>query len=196
MRRDLVEADGHDHEVQQQVSPDDEDRDADRLPKALQKDGAQHPQQQEGYADPLAVQEAWHERVLDDVHGGVRRGEGDRDYPGCGHEPQQAEHEQLALPEREQVLEHRDRALPVGALLGDHAVHRQHPEEGQEHYEKGGYGRERPGRDRRDGRYVAQGGEVIDASQAHHLPPRVLLLALPGLGPLYLLDALLEKPEL
>ena len=44
--------------------------------------------------------------------------------------------------------------------------------------------------------YVAQGGEVIDASQAHHLPPRVLLLALPGLGPLYLLDALLEKPEL
>ena len=42
---------------------------------------------------------------------------------------------------------------------------------------------ESPGRDRRDGRYVAQGGEVIDASQAHHLPPRVLLLALPGLGP-------------
>jgi hypothetical protein len=48
--------------------------------------------------------------------------------PGCGHEPQQAEHQQLAFPERQQVLEHRDRALSVGALLGDHAVHRQHPE--------------------------------------------------------------------
>ncbi len=57
---DAIEADGHHHEVQQQVNPDYEDRDADRLPKAFQKDGAKHPQQQEGYADLSAVQKARH----------------------------------------------------------------------------------------------------------------------------------------
>ena len=51
--------------------------------------------------------------------------------------PSRHEHQQLAPPEREQPLQHRDRALPVRALLGDAPVHRQGPEEGQEHDEVG-----------------------------------------------------------
>ena len=59
------------------------------------------------------------------------------------------------------------------ALLGDPSVHRQHAEQGQ--------GDDQERRDRRDGSgredgdrgEVRQRREVVDAGQAHHLPPRV-----------------------
>src|SRR5215208_5302064 len=152
---DVVEAYGHDHEVKQQVSPDYEHCYANGLLEAFEEDGAQHPEQQKGRADLPTVQEAWHERILDDVHSGVCGREGYGDDPRRRNEPQQAEHQQLAFPERQQLLEHRDRALSVRALRRDDAVHRQHPEEGQEDYKKGGDRRESPGCDRRDGGYVA-----------------------------------------
>ena len=41
---DLVEADGHHHQVKKQIGPDDGNRDADGLSKAFQKDGAKQPQ--------------------------------------------------------------------------------------------------------------------------------------------------------
>ena len=91
-------------------------------------------------SDFLAVEEGGHQRVLRDVDRGVRRRQGDRHYPGRRDEAQEHEHEHLALPEGEQTLEHRDRTLAVGALLGDPPVHRQRPEEGQEHDEERGYG--------------------------------------------------------
>src|SRR5215212_880157 len=83
---------------------------------------------------------------------------------------------------------------PLGALCRHNAVHREHTEKGQEHDQERGDRRKRAGRERGYPRYVTQGGEVVDAREAHNLPPGVLLLALVGLGPLHLLDALLEKP--
>ena len=143
------------------------------------------------------MQEGRHQRVLGDVDGGVGGREGDRDQPPGRHEPQEAEHQHLAPPEREQPLEHRDRTLPVGALLGHSPIHRQRSEQGQEHYEEGGEGREHPGCERRDARDVAEGREVVYPCQAYHLPPRVLLAsALLGLRSWHVLDDLCEQPAL
>ena len=71
------------------------------------------------------------------------------------------------------------------------------PEERQEHYEEGGDGRERPGRERRDARDVAEGGEVVHPREAHDLPPGVLLAsALLGLRSRHVLDHFREQPAL
>src|SRR4028118_1860065 len=55
-------------------------------------------------------------------------------------------------------------------------------------------GRGAPPRAARERGEVARSGGVLPPGQAHHLPPGVLLLALPGLRALHLLDALLEQP--
>ena len=47
MGRDLVEAHTHDDEVEQQVDPDDEDRDAYGLLEALEEDGAEERQERQ-----------------------------------------------------------------------------------------------------------------------------------------------------
>src|SRR5215213_1953565 len=49
------------------------------------------------------------------------------------------------------------------------------PKKGQEHYQERGDGRERPGRKRRDTRYIPKGREVVHPGKAHDLPPGVLL---------------------
>src|SRR5215210_6027091 len=83
------------------------------------------------------------------------------------------------------------------ALLGHPPVHRQGPEEGQEHYEERGEGRERPCGQRRDARDVAEGREVVHPSQAYHLPPGVLLAStLLGLRTWHVLDHFREQPAL
>src|SRR5215217_4131219 len=89
-----------------------------------------------------------------------------------------------------------ERALPVWALLCDPAVHGQRSKEGQEHYEQGGNRRERPCGKSGDAGLVAQGGEVIYAGQARHLPPGLLaLLALPFVGTSFgLFDSVFKEP--
>ena len=69
--RDLVEAGGHDDEVQQQVSRDYEHGYADGLLEALEEDGAQQPQQHQGDEDLLVAKEARRQRVLGEVDRGV-----------------------------------------------------------------------------------------------------------------------------
>ena len=68
---DLVEAGGHDDEVQQQVSRDYEHGYADGLLEALEEDGAQQPQQHQGDGDLLVAKEARRHRVLGEVDRGV-----------------------------------------------------------------------------------------------------------------------------
>ena len=68
-------------------------------------------------------------RVLYDVRGGVSRREGDRDNEVGGDEAEQREHEELALPTRKKVFEHRDRAFAVGAFVRDAVVDRERAEE-------------------------------------------------------------------
>lgn len=155
MRHAFVEPHGNDDEVQQQVGSYHEHRDADGFLETLEKDRAERSQQHEGNEDVLASEELRHQGVLHYVRRGVRRGERDRDQPGGRHETEEDQHEDLPLPEREVVFENRDRPLPVRALLGDAPVHRQGPEEGQEHDQQRGYGRENTRRKHSDARYVA-----------------------------------------
>ena len=63
--------------------------------------------------------------------GGVGGREGDGDDEVGGHEAEQHQDEELALPPRQEPLQHRDRALTVEALGGDAAVDREGAEQGQ-----------------------------------------------------------------
>jgi hypothetical protein len=90
-------------------------------------------------ADLMPVQEPGDQRVLQDMGGGVGGREGDRDDEVGGHETEQDQDEQLALPPRQEPLQHHDRALAMGALGGDAAVDREGAEQGQQ---------EQDGRDR------------------------------------------------
>src|SRR5829696_10398873 len=191
----LLEPHTHDDEVQHQVRPYHDHRDIYGLLKALEEYPAEHCYQQDGEEHNLVPEAFRHERVINDVYRGVRSREGDRDHEVGGDEAEQYEHRQLTGPEREQTFEHGDRALPVWTLIGDPAVHRHHRKQGQEHDEHGGDGREGPGGERRDAWYVAQGGEIVHAGQAYHLPPWLLsFLALPRLRAFHLLYALFEQP--
>ena len=140
------------------------------------------------------VEQSRHERVADDVRGGVGRRERDGDHEVGGGEPEQAEHEGLAAPARQQLLEHRDAALAVGAVLGDAPVDRQRAEERQQDEDERGDGREGAGGDERDARLVAERREVVDAREAHDLPPRGLVHVL-GVRALGLAKAL-EEPAI
>ena len=116
-----------------------------------------------------------HERIADDVRGRVGRRQRDRDDEVGRGEAEQAEDEQLAAPARQQLLEHRDAALPVRAVLGDAPVNRQRAEERQEDEDERGDRGERAGREERDARLIAEGREIVDAGEAHDLPPGVLV---------------------
>jgi hypothetical protein len=175
----LVEAVADDDEVEQQVSPDEDDGEPDGLLEALEEDRAEQRDQHERDGDRV-VRPHGRVRVLDDVRRGVGRRERDRDDEVGGDEAQQDEDEELTSPTREQLFEHRDRALAVRALARDAAVDGERAEEGEQHEDERRHGRERAGGEEGDARLVAQSREVVHARQAHHLPPRVLVVvALP-----------------
>ena len=123
-------------------------------------------------------------RVLDQVRGRVGGRQRHRDDEVGRREAEQGQHEQLALPERQQPLEHRDRALAVRALLGHPAVDRERAEQGQGDQHEGRDRGEQAGGERGDAGLVAERGEVVDTGQAHHLPPAMRLLRpfRPGVG--------------
>jgi hypothetical protein len=177
----VLQGHGDHHEVERQVDGDQPDRDPDRLGEALEEDPTQQRDQHQRDADLVAVQEARDQRVLQDMGGGVGRRQGDGDDEVGGHKAEQDQDEQLALPPRQQPLQHGDRALAVRALGRDPAVDREGPEHGQQDQQDGRDRRQHPGGQGGDARLVAEGGEVVHPGQAHHLPPR-MLVALGGLG--------------
>ena len=118
-----------------------------------------------------------HERVADDVRGRVGRRQRDGDDEVGRGEPEQAQHERLALPSRQQLFEHRDAALAVRARLGDAAVDRQRAEQRQQDEHERRERREEPGGEERDARLIAERREVVDAGEAHDLPPGGLVVA-------------------
>ena len=59
------------------------------------------------------------------------------------------------------------------AFAGDPLVHRQRAEQRHQHQYQGCDRRKRPGGERGDAWLVSERREVIDASEAHHLPPGV-----------------------
>ncbi len=69
------------------------------------------------------------------------------------------------------------------------------PKRGDQHENKGGERGERAGSQRRDAGLIAQRREVINPSQAHHLPPGVLVMpAFPFVGALHLAGMPAEQP--
>src|SRR5215207_9386253 len=66
----------------------------------------------------------------------------------------------------------------MGTLRGDAPVHRQRAEEGDEHQDQSRYRGEGCRGEGGDARLVPEGREVIDAGQAHDLPPGVLVRSL------------------
>ena len=94
--------------------------------------------------DLMITEDAVEERVLDRVLGSVGRGQRHRDDEVRGRKTKQDEHQQLATPAREQVLEHGDRALPRVAAPGYLGVDRQRAEQRDEHENDGGDRRHAP----------------------------------------------------
>jgi hypothetical protein len=170
-----------DDQVQQQVGGHQTDGDPDRLPEPLEEDRAEDGDEEERDRDLLPLQHPGGERVLQDVRRRVGRREGDGDDEVGGDEAEQDEDEQLAPPPGEQPLQHGDGTLAVGALPGDPAVHRQGPEQGEEHQDERRHRREQPRGQEGDPRLIPQGGEVVHPGQAHHLPPAVLAVPAGGL---------------
>ena len=117
----------HDH-VQRQVDADDAHGEADRFLEALQEDAPTAATSSTSVSAIGWLNGLRDERVADDVRGrvGGRQRDGD-DEVGRG-ESEQAEDERLAAPARQQLLEHRDAALAVRAVLRDAGVDRQRAE--------------------------------------------------------------------
>ncbi len=160
----------NDDDVQADVQRHEQDRQPDGFPKSLQKDRPEHPDQQErdanGVLDPVR-----HERVLDDVRRRVRGRERNGDDVVRGGKPEQTEHEDLAAPPGQEVLQHGEAALSVRAEGGDPVVDRQRPEQREQHQHHRREWREVARSDERDAGLVAECGEVVHAREAHDLPP-------------------------
>ena len=66
--------------------------------------------------------------------------------------------------------------LVLLTLFGALPVYRRGTRQRHDHQDDRRDGGEEPGRQGRDAGLVAEGGEVVDAGEAHDLPPRMLLL--------------------
>jgi hypothetical protein len=110
------------------------------------------------------------------MHARVGGRQRDGDDEVSQREPEEAEHEELAAPARQQPLEHGDRALPVRALGGDSAIDRECAEQGEQDKDQGRQRAEQARGEERDAWLVAEGGEVVDPGQAHDPPPRLRLI--------------------
>jgi len=185
--RDRGQPRADDDEIEREIDADERDGDTDGLIEAAQEDRAQERDQEQRHQD-LVPMERPRVGVFPEVRRRVRGREGDRDDEASGHETDEAEHEELTLPPGEQAFEHGDGPVAVGARRGHAAVHREGSAERNQHEDERGDGGKDAGGKGRDARRVAQRGEVVDAGQAHHPPPRVLVgrgllvgtFALPG----------------
>ena len=133
----MLQGHGHDDEVEGQVDGHQADRDPDGLGEPLEEDPAQQRDQHQRDPDLVAVQDVGDQRVLQDMGGRVGGREGDGDDEVGGHEAEQDQHEELALPPGQEPLQHRDRALAMGALGRHPSVDRERPQQGQQDQQDG-----------------------------------------------------------
>ena len=191
---DLHETAPDDDRRQTEVCRDQHDRDPDGFFEALEEDGTEEGEQDQRDGDLLTAEDALEERVLDEVSARVGRRQGDRDDKAGRDEADEHEDEQFARPIGEQPFEHRQAAIAVRALLRDPPIHRQGPQQGDEHENEGGEWRQGSGRKRSDARLVAQGREIVDAGEAHDPPPRLGVLVLGDLALFLVEPARLTMP--
>src|SRR5258705_3710148 len=74
------------------------------------------------------------------------------------------------------MFEHSDRALTIRAGCSHTAVYRKRAEQGEQYEHTRCQRREHASRQKCDAWLVSERGKVIDPSQAHDLPPRVLVM--------------------
>ena len=133
------------------------------------------------------------QRVLDQVGGRIGGGQGNRDHEVGGGKSQQTENQHLPLPAREETFEDEDAALPVRAHIGDAPVHRQRAEKRDGDQHERGHRRKGAGGQKRDARLIRQRRKIVDAGEAHDLPPRGRVRA-SRVRPDRWFGRLLEKP--
>ncbi len=173
---DLPGGSHDDHEIEDQEHGNNDDGDADGFPEPAEEDDGEEQQEPERHRHFLSVQPGRREWILDQVGCGVRGREGHGDGETGGGETEQYEHEHLAPPLGEELLQHGDGAFTVRALTRHALVDRQCTEQGDDNQDERGDRGECTGGCGGDGRLVSEGGEVLDAGQAHDPPPRLLLV--------------------
>ncbi len=104
---------------------------------------------------------------------GVGAGQRHRDDKVRGREAEQQQHERLALPAREKILEQRDRTLTGIAAPGHLRIDRQRAQQRHQHENDGRNRRHGARRQQRDARLVAERGKVVDPGQPDDFPPRM-----------------------
>ena len=161
----LVQGPTHDDDVEDQVEGDDAHRDPDRFLEALQEDSSERHQKERGHENGVVRHPVRHIGILGDVRGGVSRRHRHRD-------DEVGKRESLALPPGQEFLQHQDAALAVRRVLRHLGVNGQGHEQGDPDQDHGGNGREHPGGEDRDSRLIPEGREIVDAGEAHDLPPR------------------------
>jgi hypothetical protein len=172
----LPEGDADDDDIQQQIRPHEHHRHADGLTESPQEHGTEQRKKAQRDHQLVSVYDFANIRVLDHVCCRVSCREGHRDDEVSGRKAEKHQDEDLSLPEGEKAFQHRDRTFAMWTLHGHAAIHRQRPQESQSHEHQGGDRRKHAGRQRRDARLVAEGREVVDPRQAHHLPPSMALM--------------------
>ena len=88
--------------------------------------------------------------------------------------PSSASTKIFTAPTGEEIFQHGDGALAVGACGGHSAVHRQRGKERDENQNQRGEWRKYACGEEGDAGLVAEGGEIIDACQTHDAAPGVL----------------------
>ena len=158
------------HDVEHEIDGDEDDRHHDGVAETLQEDDAQDEEQQHRDQHRMS-QPRGGERVLDEVCRGVGSRQRDGDHETGGGKAQQTQDDDLALPSRQQILEHQDAALAVGAHLRDAVVHGQGAEEREQHEDERRDRRQGAGGDERDARLIGERREIVHAGETHDLPP-------------------------
>jgi hypothetical protein len=193
--KDFVQPPSEHDRIQSEESDDQEDRDANGLAEPLQKDDAQQGDQADSYGNNVVVQRGGCERVLDNVSRSIGGRKRDCDDEISRDKSQQCQDEQLARPERQQVLKHRDRTVAMRAVLSYFLIDRESAKECDKNEDKRGDRREDARSEGGDARLVAQRGEIVDPSEAHDLVPRMGFVTDLGLiGSFGVLNVAFEKP--
>src|SRR5690606_31400714 len=95
-------------------------------------------------------------------------------------ESKQGENEKLAFPTGKQCLEHCDRSLAVRTFRSDAIIDRKRTAEREQYEEEGRDRRQVTGSHERDTRLITERREIVQAREAHYLPPAVLWIFVVG----------------
>ena len=183
VQEDVNESREGDDQVEGEIDTHKNHGNIDRFLKALEENGAQDGEQEESNVH-LVLQGMRSVGIVDKVGRCIGGREGHGDDEVGGGETQKDEHEDFAGPPREQLFQHGNAALAVGAGGSDAIVNRQRGEESHQDEDKGCDRREETGGEECDTGLVAEGGEVVDPSETHDAPPGVFARDVGGVSTL------------